>query len=438
MAGGTWTKQDKIRPGAYINFRSAPAAVGALGERGVVTMALALPWGPAKQVIEITAGQDIKPILGYDIMAPEVLLVREALKRARTLLLYRLNTGTKATGTEGNLTATAAHGGTRGNDIVIVSQVNVDDPDLYDVRTLVDGREVDSQTVALIEELQPNGWVTWAGTGAPPVTAGLALTGGDDGQVTNGDHSDYLAEIEKWVFNTMALVSQDVTLKQLYEAFVRRLRDDEGRKVQVVMETYPGGDYEGVIKVRNGVILADGTALTAAHAAAWYAGATAGAAVNQSLTYQAYDGAVDANPRLTHTETVAALKAGEIVFTHSGGRAIVEQDINSFVSFTPEKRKHFSKNRVIRVLDSIANDIKRIYEATYIGKVDNNADGRNLFKAEIVSYLESLQAIGAVQNFDPQTDVAVEPGTDPDAVLVTCYAQPVDAVEKIYMLVEVR
>lgn len=429
---------NKVRPGVYINFRSAPAPVGALGERGVVTMALALPWGPAKQVNEIEAGQDVRHVLGYDITAPEVLPVREALKRARTLLLYRLNTGTKATGTEGGLTVTAAHGGSRGNDITIVSQPNVDDEALFDVRTLVDGREVDAQTVDTIEELQPNGWVTWGGSGAPPVTAGLRLTGGSDGTVTNGDHSDYLAEIEKWEFNTMALVSQDPTLKALYEAFVKRLRDGEGRKIQVVCETYAGGDYEGIVKIRNGVILADGTALTAAQATAWFAGATAGAAVNQSLTYQAYDGAVDANPRLTHTETVAALKAGEIVFTHSGGRAIVEQDINSFVSFTPEKRAHFRKNRVVRTLDAIANDVKRIYEATYIGKVDNNADGRNLFKAEIVSYLESLQAIGAIQNFDSQTDVTVEQGAEADAVLVRCGVQPVDAAEKIYIDVEVR
>ncbi|MFS8534842.1 MAG: phage tail sheath family protein [Limnochordales bacterium] len=437
MAGGTWVSQNKIRPGVYINFRSAPAPVGTLGERGTVTMALPLSWGPSKQVIQIESGQDTRDLLGYDITAPELLLVREALKRARTLLLYRLNSGTQATATIGSLTVTAKYPGSRGNDITIVIQPNVDNETLMDVITMVDGREVDRQTVATAEELQANAWVTFAGSGALTETAGTVLTGGTDGEVTNGDHSDYLAEIEKWEFNTMALVSQDVTLKQLYEAFVRRLRDDEGRKIQVVMETYPGGDYEGVIKVKNGVILADGTALTAAQATAWFAGATAGAAINQSLTYQAYDGAVDANPRLTHTETVAALQAGEIVFTHMGGKAVVEQDINSFVSFTPEKREHFRKNRVIRVLDAIANDIKRIYEASYVGKVDNNADGRNLFKAEIISYLESLQAIGAIQNFDPQIDVAVEPGSASDAVLVTCYVQPVDAVEKIYMSVEV-
>lgn len=437
MAGGTWTTQNKVRPGVYINFRSAPASVGTVGERGTVTMALPLSWGPAKQVIQIEAGQDVREILGYDIADSALVLVREALKRARYLLLYRLNTGTKAKATIGSLTATARDGGARGNDITIVIQPNVDNESLMDVATLVDGREEDRQTGATADELQANAWVTWSGTGSLTETAGAKLTGGTDGDVTNADYSDYLAEIEKWEFNTMALVSQDVILKQLYEAFVKRLRDEEGRKIQVVMETYPGGDYEGVIKVKNGVVLSDGTALTAAQATAWFAGATAGAAVNQSLTYQAYDGAIDANPRLTHTETVAALKAGEIVFTHSGGRAIVEQDINSFVSFTPEKRQHFAKNRVIRVLDGIANDIKRIYETNYIGKVDNNADGRNLFRAEIVAYLQSLQGMGGVQNFDPQTDVSVEAGSDSDAVLVRCGVQPVDAAEKIYMTVEV-
>ena len=33
-AGGTWTVQNKVRPGAYINFVSVPKALGTLGERG--------------------------------------------------------------------------------------------------------------------------------------------------------------------------------------------------------------------------------------------------------------------------------------------------------------------------------------------------------------------------------------------------------------------
>lgn len=441
MAGGTWTTQNKVRPGVYINIRSEAQPVGALGDRGVATIALPLSWGPSKQVMTIEAGQNVFDVLGYDITAPQLLLVREVLKRARTLLLYRLNEGDKATaniGSENVMTVTAKYSGVRGNDISIVVQANVDNPNLFEVQTLVDGREVDLQTVSVIEELEDNAWVTFSGTGAPEPTAGVNLAGGTDGSVTNADYTDYLEIIELHDFNTMAAPIDDETLKGVFVSFVRRLRENEGKKIQVVLPDYATADYEGVISVKNGVVLSDGTTLNNVQATAWVAGATAGANVNESLTYAAYDGAVDVDERYTHTEIVQALKNGEFLFEYSDGRAIVEQDINSFTSFTPEKRQHFSKNRVIRVLDSIGNDLKRIFEQFYIGKVNNDADGRNLFKNEIINYLNSLQNIGAIQNFDPQADIQVSQGNDVDSVYVELYVQPVDAIEKIYMNIIVR
>lgn len=438
MAGGTWTAQNKVRPGVYINFRSEAQPVGTLGERGIATIALPLSWGPSKQVVTIEAGQNVFEVLGYDITAPQLLLVREALKRAKTLLLYRLNEGNKAMTNIGNMTVTAKYAGVRGNDITIVVQANVDNPDLFDVQTLVDGREVDSQTVATIDELEDNAWVTFSGSGAPEPTAGINLTGGTDGSVTNADYMAYLEAIELYDFNTMAAPIEDETLKGVFVSFVRRLREDEGKKIQVVLPDYANADYEGVISVKNGVVLEDGTVLDNVQATAWVAGATAGANINESLTYAAYDGAVDVDKRFAHTEIVQALRNGEFLFVPSDGRAIVEQDINTFTSYTPQKRRHFSKNRVIRVLDAIANDLKRIFERYYIGKVNNDDDGRNIFKNEIINYLNGLQNIGAIQNFDPQNDVTVSPGAEVDSVYVELYVQPVDAIEKIYMDITVR
>lgn len=439
MAGGTWTTQNKVRPGVYINFVSEPKPLGTPSDRGIVTMAIPLSWGPEKQVIEIHAGDDVYDVLGYDITAPQLLLVKEALKRAKTLLLYRLNQGTKATATVGtNLTVTAKYGGVRGNDITIVVQPNIDDETKYDVKTLVDGREVDSQTVGTVEELKANAWVEFSGSGALETTAGTPLTGGADGTVTNQDHMDYLATMEAYEWHTMALPSDDATLKPIYAAYVRRLREDEGKYVQVVLANYPEADYEGVISVKNGVILSDGTVIDAVKATAWVAGATAGAAVNQSLTYTAYDDAVDVDVRYSNSDIIKALNNGEFLFVPRDGKAVVEQDINTFCSFTPTKGKERRKNRVIRVLDGIANDIKRIFEQFYIGKVDNNDDGRNLFRKECISYLGTLQTIGAIQNFDPQKDVNVLPGNEVDSILVELHVMPVDAVEKIYMTVTVR
>jgi len=438
MAGGTWVTQNKVRPGPYINFVSEGKPLGVVGDRGIVAMPLALSWGEQSKIIELQAGDDVSLSLGYDITAPQVLLVREAMKRAKTLLLYRLNNGTKATATASSLIVTAKYGGVRGNDLSIVIQANIDDSSLFDVKTLLEGREMDLQTVDGPSGLKANDWVVFSGEGALAPTAGVPLTGGTDGTATNQDHLDFLAAAELYDFNTIALPSNDMTLKSVYVAFVRRLREDEGKKVQVVLENYPGADYEGVFSVKNGVLLSDGTTLTAAQATAWVAGATAGAQLNQSLTFQAYDDAVDAVPRYTNSQIEKAIIAGEFVFVPNNGRAIVEQDINSFTSFVPKKGKEFSKNRVIRVLDGINNDFKKIFETFYIGKVDNNDDGRNLLRNECNTYMNTLQGINAIQNFDPSTDVIVLPGHDSDSVYSEVNVQPVDAIEKVYMEVKVK
>ena len=424
-------------PGVYIQFAGEGASVRP-GARGTAAMALPLDWGEPKRVMAVRAGDRLKDKLGYDLSAPQLLLVREALKRAGTLPLYRLNTGTRASATLGDLTVTARYGGVRGNDISIVVQTNVDNPALFDVMTVVDGETVDTQTVGDAGEPTGNAWVEFAGTGPLTVTAGVPLAGGSNGEVTAGDHSDFLAALELHEFHTVALPSNDTSLKALYTAFVKRLRDDEGKKVQAVLAQYPIADHEGIISVGNGVVLDDGTALDAAQATAWVAGATAAASFTQSLTYQAYDGAVDANPRLTHAQIEQALLAGEFVFSVSGDRAVVEQDINSLTGFGPDKPRAFAKNRVMRVLDTIATDVKRTFEAHFIGKVDNNADGRNLFRQACIGFLEKLQDAGAIQNFDAQNDVAVLPGDDVDSIVVLVGVQPVDAVEKIYMKVTVR
>ncbi|WP_138755121.1 phage tail sheath family protein [Paenibacillus sinopodophylli] len=438
MAGGTYTSQNKVRPGVYINLVGEKQTVGSIGERGTVAAALTLNWGKAKSVMTVQSGDDLSGLLGYDVSAPELLLVREALKKAKSLLLYRLNEGTKATATAGSLTLTAKFGGLRGNDIKVAVKQNVDDEALFDVITYIAEAVVDTQTVATIAALSGNGFVVFGGTGALTLAAGVPLAGGANGTVTNQEHTDYLTQIELQDFNTIALVSNDPALKSVYAAFARRLREDEGRKIQVVLANYPSADHEGVISVKNGVKLLDGTVIDAQKATVWVAAATAGAAINESLTYEAYEDAVDADTRYTNSQTVAALQAGELLFTVSNGRVIVEQDINTFTGYTPEKGKAFSKNRVIRVLDGIANDFKRIFESFYIGKVNNNADGRSLFRNECTKYLNGLQALGAIQNFDSQADLSVLAGADSDSIVIDVHIQPVDSVEKVYMKVTVK
>ncbi|MHA7966611.1 phage tail sheath family protein [Paenibacillus sp. CAU 1782] len=439
MTGGTWTVQNKVRPGVYINFNSTPQPLGAVGERGVVTMPLVLSWGESKEIVAVEAGENTWNKLGYAISAAELQLVRESLKRSQTLLLYRVNTGVKASATAGELIATARYGGIRGNDISIVVEANADDEALFDVKTVVAGVVQDVQTVSDIAGLTDNGWVTWNATGGLEETAGAPLSGGSNGTATAQDYMDYLSAVETQQFNAMALPSDDTDLKGVFASFIRTLRDVEGRKATLVLAGYPQGDYEGIISVKNGVVLENGAKLGAVEAVAWTAGAAAGANTNESLTYAAYDGAVDANPRYTNSQTIAALQNGEFVFTQDKGRAVVEQDINSFTSFTPEKGRHFGKNRVVRVLDAINNGLADVFNSFFIGKVANTADGRNLLRNECVNYLTGLQNIGAIQNFNSGSDIRISAvPNQSEGVLVELSIQPVDAIEKIYITVEVN
>jgi len=110
MAGGIWEKQNKVRPGVYINFRASKKDSNILGERGVVTIPMALPWGVEKSIVEVKSEDNLYDVLGIEINDKRALLIREALKRAKKLLLYRVNTGTKASITNEGLTAIIIEG----------------------------------------------------------------------------------------------------------------------------------------------------------------------------------------------------------------------------------------------------------------------------------------------------------------------------------------
>ncbi|MBP3037986.1 phage tail sheath family protein [Bacillaceae bacterium Marseille-Q3522] len=435
MAGGTWTTQSKVRPGAYVNVKSKGSVPAAPSTNGVMTMPISIGFGPSKQVIEVNGETDFLKLLGYDLDSNALLLVREAMKRASKILLYRVSTGEKASIINGELTIEALHGGVRGNDISVTVKVNVDDPESFDVVTFIDTTVVDTQIAKTINELQPNNFVKFVGTGNLVAAAGLKLAGGSVAPVTASDYTQYFSAIQVYDFNTMALPISDESIKIAGTNFMKRMRDEEGKKSQLVVANY-AANSEAVINVKNGVKLADGTVLDAVQTTSWVAAATAGAATNESLTYSAYEGAMDVDQRMTNSEIVEALQAGEFVFTEKRGTAVVEQDINSLTSFTVEKGQEFSKNRVLRVLDDIANNSKQSFEDNFVGKVNNDVDGRELFKADRIKYFNTLLASGSITNFEAD-DVEVLPGDLKDSVVLNVEVQPVDSMEKLYMTVVV-
>lgn len=444
MAGGTWQSQNKIRPGVYIRFKSTAGLGLNVGERGTVTICEPMSWGPVAQVMEIEAGADMTPYTGYDITAPQNRFLNEIFKGTnRTaapnkVLLYRpsASSSSQASATVTPLTATAKYPGARGNDISVIITELTTPADTFTVSTVVDGAIVDQQTAETVEDLAANDWVTWSGTGALTASTGEALTGGADGTVQSAAYTTYLTAIEPYKFDVMIYDGADSTVQSALIAFIKRIADEAGVYAQLVASGLTNPDSRFVVNVESGVTLSDGTQLTPAQVTWWAGGALAGAQYNESLTYATYPDAVNVSPLLANSGYEEALQAGEFVLFADNGVVKVEQDINSLVTYTTDIGEVFHKNRVMRLCNTIANDIYRQFSDSFIGVVNNNEAGRSQFKAAIVGYLLDIQAGGGIQNFSAD-DVTVEAGEDIDAIVVNIAIQVIDSVEKIYLTIEV-
>ena len=53
LGGGTFLVQNKILPGAYINFISVANANATLSDRGIATIPLEMNWGAENEVITV-------------------------------------------------------------------------------------------------------------------------------------------------------------------------------------------------------------------------------------------------------------------------------------------------------------------------------------------------------------------------------------------------
>lgn len=439
LGGGTFLVQNKILPGAYINFVSMARATATLSDRGFATIPLILDWGIQGEVFEVTTADFQKNsmrLFGYDYTAPQLKGLRDFFQNIRVAYLYRLGGGgAKAS----NEYATAMYAGARGNDLRVAIGVNVDDDSYFDVSLYLDSALVDRQVVQNAEGLTDNGFVKWDKSAVLKAEAGVPLTGGVSPEPTNADYQAYLDLIEGYNFNAIGCPSNDPAVKLLFTAFTKRLRDEQGVKFQCV--TYnpsANTDYEGVIDVLNAVKDegADEWSLVW-----WVTGVVAGTAVNKSATNKVYDGEFTPDVDYTQTQLEKAIKGGKFMLhrvTAGVGTDIrVLMDINSFANVTLEKGEDFKSNQTIRVLDQIANDIAVVFNTKYLGVVPNDEDGRISLWADICHHHEQLQTIRAIEDFNGERDVQVFKGDTKKAVVVSDKITPVNAMAQLYMTVYV-
>ncbi len=443
LGGGTFLAQNKVLPGTYINFVSAARASASLSDRGSATIPLELDWGAEDQVFQVTSEEfqkDSQKIFGYPCTDDRMKGLRDLFLNASVLYAYRLNGGGEKAS---NDYAAARYSGSRGNDIKISIQVNIDDASAFDVMTYLDAGKVDMQTVHSAAELKDNDYVVFKKDASLAATAGVPLSGGTNGTTDGSSYQAYADKIESYTFHTMGIVTKDDTVKRLFAAFNKRLRDEMGMKFQLVLFDYNQADYLGVISVKNKVsdgMYTDTDGKTvypeAAAAVYWTTGAQAGCAVNASCQNRVYDGEYTLDTDYTQAQLAAAIEAGEFVFHKVNADIRVLEDINTMVTTTDAMGDIFKDNQVIRVIDQLGNDDAVLFNRKYLGKVPNDAAGRSALWSDLVKNRQELQRIGAIEEFR-EADVTVSAGDTKKSVVVESAVTVVNAMSKLYMTITI-
>lgn len=344
LGGGVFVTQNKNLPGSYINFVSTQTTTTALGERGVVAIALPLQKaeGTVIEVNRVDFVTDATTLLGKAYDADDLLPLREIFANAQKVYVYDLGVAKKP--------------------------------------------------------------------------------------------ADAFAALEPYEFNVLCAYTDNSDETSAYVQQVTAWRDNMGKKCQLVVYNAASPNNEGIINVVSTVSDKD----VDAHAlVAWVAGAEAGCAVNESCTNMAYNGELTIVCNKTQSQLEDCIENGQIAFHLVYGKVCLLEDINSLTTTTTDKGEDFKYNQTIRVIDQIANDIAKLFNTKYLGKIPNNASGRVSLWADIVAHHRALENIQAIEDFNPEF-VAVEQGANKKTVVVRDAIKVVNSMAILYMTVVVQ
>lgn len=259
--------------------------------------------------------------------------------------------------------------------------------------------------------------------------------------------SDAITALEPYDFNVLCCYTSTSADISAYITAVKSWRN-AGKKCQAVV--YGGEstdtdvlapDDEGIINVVSTIT---DSAATGHELVAWVAGAEAGCAINKSCTNMIYDGEYTVKCNHTQTQLENCIKkpstgkgGGQFVFHLVYGDVRVLEDINSLTTTSDDKGEDFRSNQTIRVIDQIANDIAKLFNTKYLGKIPNNASGRVSLWGDIVSHHRQLETIQAIEDFDSSL-VTVNQGQTKKSVVVTDVITVTNAMSQLYMTIVVQ
>lgn len=182
---------------------------------------------------------------------------------------------------------------------------------------------------------------------------------------------------------------------------------EKGKKVKAVL---PGAEADNmhIINFAHGSVTAkwideeEPLVYTGAEYCCRIAGILAGLPLTQSCTYYVLDEIVDADiPEDPDKE----INAGKLIIVFDGEKYKIGRGVTSLQTVTPETPEEYKKIKIVEGMDVIRYDIFSTFEGSYVGKVVNSYDNKQIFVGAINNYLRAMQ--NAILNAEAENAVQV-------------------------------
>ena len=254
------------------------------------------------------------------------------------------------------------------------------------------------------------------------------LSGGADGA---GGGAIDLSPVEDAYFNVVVTDDQSPEMRQQISAWIADRCDKRGRYARCLFvdknalpDSAPDNMYLSLCC--NTV---NGDASLTAYALACV---EAGASWNESATMSTFglDGALD--EALSDDDLETAIESGIMaIMKRIDGALCICKDINTRAKNSSIPAQ-LGKNRAVRLVETLRNTLRSLWETQYAGKVHNDETGRLLWKSKVCEVLNEFVAGHGIEQYESD-DIIVAAGEKSDEVIMTIPLQFIDSAELVYV-----
>ena len=257
----------------------------------------------------------------------------------------------------------------------------------------------------------------------------VRLSGGSDAGAGGGALD--LSPVEDEYFNVVVTDDQSPEMRQQISAWIADRCDKRGRYARCLFvdknalpDSAPDNMYLSLC-----VNTVNGDASLTAYALACV---EAGASWNESTTMSTFglDGALD--EALSDDDLETAIESGIMaIMKRIDGALCICKDINTRAKNSSIPAQ-LGKNRAVRLVETLRNTLRSLWETQYAGKVHNDETGRLLWKSKVCEVLNEFVAGHGIEQYESD-DIVVAAGEKSDEVVMTIPLQFIDSAELVYV-----